>query len=341
MRSKATWFLLMLLMAVAPVPGLAGEEAGNAQAEPDVDIEHHIEEARRQLDEAARKLAELQTRMWQMETTGPRAERPMLGILLQDAGTDSGLPLAGVTPDGGAERAGLKAGDVIVEINGVRLDGGGAGRKPIKGLQEALAAVKAGDAIAVSYVRDGITGQVELVTQARGHYVANVMANNAEWVEAIRSMTDLGDLDVLGDLQELGSLAQMGDAGTMAEIKRVPAGLRLEDIGGELAGYFGVKSGVLVLDPGEAAPDLKSGDLLMSVAGKSLSDSLAALEAVAELHGRVPVEVRRHDRVRKIEFDVDALNADQAVHLVRGDRRIRIRRADDPDHGVEVIISRN
>lgn len=62
------------------------------------------------------------------------------------AGDDAGMKLAGVSPGGPAEQAGLKGGDVIVEFNG----------KPVKNIYDytdLLAAAKPGDVVTVVVLR--------------------------------------------------------------------------------------------------------------------------------------------------------------------------------------------
>lgn len=117
-------FITVCMMLAAVLSLAAPPLARGADSDADIEreIEQSIERARDQLDDAARRLAELHTRKWEFENSGPRAERPMLGVLLGDFPTAEGIPLAGVTPGGGAERAGLKGGDVLVALNGVRFD---------------------------------------------------------------------------------------------------------------------------------------------------------------------------------------------------------------------------
>jgi putative serine protease PepD len=79
----------------------------------------------------------------------PGGDAPRLGVIPDYAysGGD-GLRLDSVADDGPAAKAGLKAGDRIVDVAG----------KPVKNIttyQEAMAAQKKGDSIDVTVVRDG------------------------------------------------------------------------------------------------------------------------------------------------------------------------------------------
>lgn len=322
MRSIQAGVITLGLLAGGLAPPLAAAEGEN----PAREIEARIDEARAQLDDAARKLAELHSEMWRLETTGPRADRPMLGILLQDAGTAAGLTLAGVTPEGGADRAGLQAGDTIVEVNGVRLDAGGD-TKPLHALSEALAPVTAGDTVPVTYVRDGASIETELTTYPRGRYMARMMEEKGPWLESLRSLGELEDLEALKDLEAMDVLAGKDSEDLGDFIVRAPAGLRLEDVSGPLADYFGVESGVLVMAVPERVPALAPGDVLLSIEGEPVTDARTALRRLAASDGDVAARVLR--RGEELAVTCTALNDSQALQVVRTDRRIRIQRHDD------------
>lgn len=335
MRSIQAWVVTVGLLAGGLAPPLSAADGEN----PAREIKARIEQARAQLDDAARKLAELHTQMWRLETTGPRADRPMLGILLQDAGTGAGLTLAGVTPEGGAARAGLQAGDTIVEVNGVRLDGGGD-EKPLHALSEAMAPVTAGDTIPVTYVRDGDTIETELTTYPRGRYMARVMEEKGPLLDSLRSLGELEDLEALQDLESLDVLGGMQSEELGDFIVRAPSGLRLEDVSGQLAGYFGVESGVLVMEAPEREPALAPGDVLLSIDGETVADARSAMRRFAAVDGQVTARVRRNGETRTIDVDGAALNAEQALHVFRTDRRIRVQRDTDGESvRLEIVVS--
>ena len=66
----------------------------------------------------------------------------------QDFGVKNGVLVAEVTPGMGAEEAGLKAYDVITEINGVAITG-------MNSLNAQLVKYRPGDTIEVTYYRNG------------------------------------------------------------------------------------------------------------------------------------------------------------------------------------------
>ena len=88
--------------------------------------------------------------------------RKSLGARVADAATialrrpgipTSGAYVGGVRPGSPAEAAGLRAGDVIVSVNGAPISNAG-------GLEAALGSTPAGRPVPITYHRDGSTHQV-------------------------------------------------------------------------------------------------------------------------------------------------------------------------------------
>ncbi len=344
MRSMAMGMLALTLALVFGLsdPALAAAEeksaAENKRADSEAkQIELRIERARERLDEAARRLAELHTRLWELETTGPRSQKPMLGVLLKDAGSADGLALAGVTPDGGAERAGLKAGDTVVEVNGVRLDGGG-GQHALNALTKAMESVSPGDSVPVTYVRDGDTVQTEVVTQARGHHMAKVVEEKGPWLESLRSLGALEHLEALHGLEALDVLDDV-TLDLEDHLLRAPAGLRLETVRGTLGEYFGFSDGALVLEVPERESSLRPGDVIAAVDGEPVAGSGDAMRRLAAASGQVPVRIRRSGEDRTIDVDADALNRKTSLQILNATRMIRIDRDDDGEKlRLEIVV---
>ena len=88
--------------------------------------------------------------------SGEDTSRPVLGISMQDAtytsnGTKvAGVVIAEVVPGGAADKAGLKAGDVILKMDDFEVNS-------IASLRYALYKYKVGDTVTIQYSRDGKT----------------------------------------------------------------------------------------------------------------------------------------------------------------------------------------
>jgi S1-C subfamily serine protease len=91
---------------------------------------------------------------------GETRRRVSFGSIPDFSKESGGILLSGVMPGGAAEEAGLLAGDVLVEIDGVTID-------TIHDFQRVLAEHDPGDRVPVRYVRDGETHACEVVLRER------------------------------------------------------------------------------------------------------------------------------------------------------------------------------
>ncbi|NIP13403.1 MAG: PDZ domain-containing protein [Pseudomonadales bacterium] len=309
------------------------------------ELEDRLREAREQLDAAAERLAELHRQMYEVEMSeGRYGKRAMLGILLTSMGDDDGLVIAGVTPDGGAKQAGLAAGDRIVAIGGVRLDTGGAD-KPGKRLSNVVKELEPGDPVEVEYVRDGETVTTEVVTQPKRAFVMKSLAMELDQLdpeftaELAKEFEDLGELKELKELGKLEALHQLGDLGELiGDMVTVGAPIKLEDMDGDLAGYFGVDEGVLVVAPPSEDSELKSGDVLLELDGRDVTDARDAMKTLAMSDETIDARVLRNGKQRKVSVDCSELTGRHQVAISHGPRVIRIQRGMDGDDDVEVKI---
>lgn len=79
-------------------------------------------------------------------------DRPVIGVLLGES-TEDGIRLAGVSPDGPAERAGLIQGDILASIAGHDLTEKTPGSREV--LTRTIAEASEGEELAVQVIRDG------------------------------------------------------------------------------------------------------------------------------------------------------------------------------------------
>ncbi|MCY4013859.1 MAG: PDZ domain-containing protein [Gammaproteobacteria bacterium] len=223
-----------------------------------------LEDARARLAEAAREMAEA-TR----EQFAARSDRAMIGVLIADQ-DEQGVLVGGVTPDGGAEAAGVLADDLITGINGEPLTGLD---RPVRRLREVLDDVTAGDPVNVVILRDGELSDVEVVTTKayRGDLVPHF------------------DFDWLPRVDVPARVMAFRD-----RFERRGNDLKLVDIGEDLGDYFGVDAGVLVLDT-PANSDLRPGDIVKRIDDADVGSSSEAYRLLAG-DGEAAVEVRRKNR---------------------------------------------
>ena len=147
-------------------------------------LEAELDKARAQLQADANKVAQLSMQLngsrmgrgfyfgW---PRGGNRDRGYLGVDLSetdDNGADSGATISEVTPGSPADKAGLKAGDVINSVNSTSLkpsdDGGGVDK-----LMQVMDHVKPGDSVTLNYSRNGKAMTVA-VTAGDARNVADV-----------------------------------------------------------------------------------------------------------------------------------------------------------------------
>ncbi|MFT3898002.1 MAG: PDZ domain-containing protein [Thermomonas sp.] len=151
----------MKRLALACAVGLALAGAAAAQSDaPTPAQQKELDAARADLDRAAKHYADL-TREYNAPGAAPMimtyekqmVRKPILGVLL---GPDpqAGVRIAGVTPASGAAQAGLKSGDRLVSLDGVRI-AGADGEARLDEARAGLAKLVNQKPVLIGYVRDG------------------------------------------------------------------------------------------------------------------------------------------------------------------------------------------
>lgn len=320
------------------------QEAHFALQETEVEV--RMDEARAELDKAARQLAEASREAFEIEYV-ERSKKPVIGVLLAGYGDSRGLLLEGVTPDGGAVEAGLQAGDRLTAINGERLDG--EGDSPLKRLNKVLKTVTAGDTVQLEYLRDETVYIADVVTQERRSHVLKMLGGLDGFEIELSDFTErLGGLSEIGELAELSALSALENfAGLHLKIldghQTIAIGgnrAHLVDVDEGLGSYFGVDGGVLVVSS-SAESELKSGDILLEVAGVEVTTVAEAYLALGKAEGEVAAMVRRNKRVRTIEIAASEFPKVRALSFGHGPmkRVIRIERHGPDDVDVRIIVN--
>ena len=318
--------------------------AGHAGAAED--MESQLRDAREALDRAARQFAELHQRLALQDLPRLHHRRPMLGVLLGPEAADGGVILAGVTPGGGAQQAGLKAGDRLVAIDDQRLVADGDAHRTITKL---LRDSSEGDSVRLEYQRDGETrwADVVLTSMAGRLFSGNfdidytLGAPGSHATHVIRHFETDAEHDqavlpevIDGLVSELGSFT--GAAGGLGNL--VP-------MDEDLAAYFDATGGLLFVRglsapvAGGVAP-VRAGDVLIAVDGHPISDhsDLSAALGVADSAGAastsadvVDLTIQRHGR--QMDVSVPRARLDWRVHQIDIDEQI-----DGPGGQAHIVI---
>lgn len=169
---------------------------------------------------------------------------------------ETGAVIDEVRSDGPASKAGLKAGDVVVEFDGERV-------RSARHLTRLVQETPAGRTVKAAAVRDG--KRVDL--QIRPETGAGLAIATGPFEHGLRRLERLGD-NLRFDMPSLR------DFDFHVRMRPGRLGVGLQDLGDQLADYFGVKDGVLVtsVSDGSAAAKagLKAGDVITSLNGRSV-----------------------------------------------------------------------
>lgn len=195
------------------------------------------------------------------------SDRGRIGVMVQ-MGTDAeketrGALIAAVVPDGPADKAGIKAQDVITKFNGTSLAARSGDDSPGHRLVELAAKLKPGDKVDLEYLRDGKSAKVTVEADEGSRMFSFVMPEGRG-----------------GDYRfEVAPLLEQRMRTLPGEFNFsfMRGGLQLEDLNKDLGEYFGTSRGVLVLEtPKDSASQLRAGDVILSIDGRTPNNAAHA-----------------------------------------------------------------
>ena len=142
-----------------------------AEAEEVRELQRELSRVHRELQEASREVARAHRELALTDRTIERVrmvnlgDRAVMGVVMGEE-TDEGVVIRGVSPDGPAERAGMREGDVLTSINSIDLAGGSEndGREAVF---EVMNEVQTGEILPISVLRDGDVLDLAVTVEAR------------------------------------------------------------------------------------------------------------------------------------------------------------------------------
>ena len=235
-----------------------------------------------------------------------------LGVMVSDldAKAGAGVKVDEVTPDSAAEKAGLKAGDVVVEFDGERVR---SARQFTRLIQE----TPDGRTVKIAVMRDGKRQTLDATPEAHSFdWSMNFNEDRArrELDRATRGMREFR-------LEPPLAFEWRGEPGTIPGMlmPRGRLGVTVESLSPQLAGYFGVKDGGALVssvskDSAAEKAGLKAGDVITSVNGGRVRDADSLSREIGDATGtelsigivrdkkettlKATIESRRPDRPR-------------------------------------------
>jgi S1-C subfamily serine protease len=279
---RSSW-MISLWLAAAPAWAAEPEE-------PREQIERDMQQAR---EDMRRAREELRTAMKQVQRD-PHGRHGSwswghsghLGIMIRDLSGVAGVPVDGVTPGGPAEKAGLRAGDVLLSANGRSLvtpgDGGEHGFGMSR-LMETVQEAKAGEAVTIEYKRGKDTTKVKIVPERGG--AGGGSGSGFGFGYETPEVPETPEAPELPGIHIFHSLSEQWRDMDLAAVNP------------ELGEYFGTQQGVLVLKvPSGSGLPLKAGDVISKIGDRQPA---TPSQAVRILRSYEPGETVKIDIVRK------------------------------------------
>lgn len=294
---------LLIAALLNCTPAFAATDADTQEALEDAREE--LERAREELRRAAEQLAEVYADA-RRDAPGAEAlryfanpERGFLGVNIEEGPRHGehqrGVLVTGVTPGSGADRAGLRSGDVLIAANGQSLVfKPSAAMDPMMRLKEVM-----------NQTRVGTEVQVEIEREGKPRKLKVIAGRPPEDELAILSMPPF-DMELPGKGGETDVLVFHVPSTPGAPGAPLPPGfpgsapdLQLARLDADLAAYFRTDEGVLVVRaPSEGGTGLRSGDVIQEINGEDVESPVEVLERLTEAQpgSKLSIKVVRHGR---------------------------------------------
>jgi hypothetical protein len=281
----------------------------------DAPTQAQLDAAQADLERAAKRLAELQGRLGAHAAPDVHVferhmvRKPVIGVVLApDA--QAGVRVAGVTPDSGAAKAGLKSGDRITAVGGTQVLGN-TGEMRLDNARKLFVGIDEGKPIRIDYVRAG---------KAASANVTASLDQDVFWVGGPDVDPQIRRIEVPGVGDDVRrEVIRIGPRGNCkGKDCRVPMlaeafrwnGLNLASVDGKLGRYFGTDKGVLVLSAGADLEGLQPGDVIQKIDGRAVNSPREAMEALRakEDNATALVEYMRDRRVASTRVKVPEIS---------------------------------
>jgi serine protease Do len=221
---------------------------------------------------------------------------------------EHGVVLGKIVPDSPAAKAGLKEGDVVMDLNGQRVEGTAQFRRMIR-------EIPAGRAVQLNVWRSG-RAQTVAVKLGKSE------ENHANWMKSAPGTFafHMPEIPAMPEVMEIPGMDQFGFApGVHARL-----GIDAENLEGQLAAYFGAPEGegILVRSVSSGSPaekaGVKAGDVITSVNGERVRSVGELREKIASKNEAKNVELSVLRNKVETKLNVELPPAPQKqVHVMR------------------------
>jgi predicted metalloprotease with PDZ domain len=297
MKPKYTTFAALLAVCAVNSASLAADgPSGPSGAPPpatsEADTEARLAAAREQLEKAAREVAALSTQLGMSAGEHVRFgrdwSRGVIGLQLDPASGKEGARVAEVSPGGPAAEAGVRAGDVIVALNGAPIAGENTARQVVERMRETAPDTK----VKLRLTREGKPLEVAVTTRA-----SNTFAFSTPFGDGTVHLPPPGLIESLPDFRTFRGLGdEMG-------------GMELATLSPTLGQYFGTEKGVLVVRAPEGqAFHLRDGDVILAIDGREPKNGSHATRILRSYQPgeKVALKVMRQKKPLTLEMTMPA-----------------------------------
>jgi S1-C subfamily serine protease len=276
---------------------------GSSSTRPDnATLEAQLEAARQRLQAAAAEVGELSAQLGEtvahrfMYLNEPR--RSIIGVQLDPASGKDGARVREVSPGGPAAEAGVKAGDVIVAVNGKDVKGDSA-REVVRLMRE----VEPESKVKLRVMREGKPKEFELTARAMVRRFDFRTAPSYDYPDPPDPPDPADPV-----LPALPFDFMQGWRGGLS-------GMELAALTPGLGSYFGVDKGVLVLRaPSDDTYKLKDGDVILSIDGREPTSSTHATRILRSYQPgeKLVLRIMRDRKAQNIEVQLPERRERQA-----------------------------
>lgn len=303
-RPHRLWCALALLLAAgacfaAETPPAVGSDS---------DVEAKLAAARARLDKAAREVAELSMQLGEIGRDSAvqiRSDlgRGVVGLQLDPASGKEGARVMEVSPGGPASEAGIRAGDVILAVNGNAINGDHTARQVV----ERMRAIAPDARVKLRVLRAGKTQEFDVVARpALGVVIGGALG-------AV-PVPPPGVLPRVAPFENFQYFHAFRD-----EI----AGMELATLTPVLGQYFGTEKGVLVIRaPDSSAFRLQDGDVILAIDGREPKNGSHATRILRSYQPGEKIELKIMRQKKPLSLVVtmpDPSSDDRPVRLRRED----------------------
>ena len=246
---------IVIVVALMTFFGIASQVSAQVSGAEQSRME--LRQAHQAMQEAAREVARLSTQMRGQVEGGLLTEsRAWLGITISDV--EDGVRVDGVSPEGPADQSGVETGDVIIAMDGAELSGNSPSDLLITQMQN----FSPGDIVPLTLVRNEMEQDIEIVAQG---LEPQMFGRRPLPRRAARAFIKRNFRNGAGDDLKPGFDSRWNGY--------VWNDLELVELTPELASYFGVDTGILVVRAPSNVTEMLDGDVILEIGTRTPRDT--------------------------------------------------------------------